>query len=59
MPKLFYVFRRNGDFEIEALTPEEASKLNRHDRWIDFPQKTHADAEELIAAYRAEEAGRG
>ena len=47
-PIFFYLFPKGNSIEISRLTTAEASKLwDRGEHWIDMPQKTLSEAQEL------------
>jgi hypothetical protein len=54
-PTLFYLFPEGNDFKIRPMTDVEAVALRDKGKlWVDVPQKTLADAEELRALYIAQ-----
>ena len=47
-PTFFYLFPKGKSIEISKLTTAEAAKLwDQGKHWIDMPQKTLSDAQEL------------
>jgi hypothetical protein len=48
-PTRFYIFPKGSNYKIMAMTDTEAVKYwQRGEHWVDMPQKSQEDAEEII-----------